>query len=556
MDLVLFITLCVAAIAIIALGVLLGQYFNLDKKYKILEKFGNELSMQNMTLEANIKHKDEMLNEQKARYEKDLSDLNVNLSKFYEANLQKVSAELLNLNAKEISQHSSNIVSEVLEKEIKPLREAMDKYSKENVRLNAIFDTNFQALSKATDEIGKKTAQLASALRGNKKIVGNWGETQLELVLENSGLKEGQNYQKQVYYVDDDGKKRFLDVVVDFGVNKKAVIDAKCSLVHYLDYINASDNDAKITAIKELAKDLKNHIDILAPKDYQKYSKDVYDYVFMFIPNENILQLAMQSNSNLYQYAYEKGIFLTTPLTMLMALRTVYLCWQNLKMDENSRQILELAGNLYDKFYGFVLDFDTIERNISTLSKTYENAKNKLSTGKGNVIKRIEDLRYLGARASKDKSLKDKIDYGDECEIIETNTQNEDKNIANLEFSTNASVNDEGFLAPKSNLNEISNNATSLNSDILNDNANEQKASSQNNLASQNIQIEMLNKSKQNEEEVKTIRKKGFKICEPNEQNQNLQASDESSSKRNLKARQSKQNAQLNGAAFSISDAN
>lgn len=556
MDLVLFITLCVAAIAIIALGVLLGQYFNLDKKYKILEKFGNELSMQNMTLEANIKHKDEMLNEQKARYEKDLSDLNVNLSKFYEANLQKVSAELLNLNAKEISQHSSNIVSEVLEKEIKPLREAMDKYSKENVRLNAIFDANFQALSKATDEIGKKTAQLASALRGNKKIVGTWGETQLELVLENSGLKEGQNYQKQVYYVDDDGKKRFLDVVVDFGVNKKAVIDAKCSLVHYLDYINASDNDAKITAIKELAKDLKNHIDILAPKDYQKYSKDVYDYVFMFIPNENILQLAMQSNSNLYQYAYEKGIFLTTPLTMLMALRTVYLCWQNLKMDENSRQILELAGNLYDKFYGFVLDFDTIERNISTLSKTYENAKNKLSTGKGNVIKRIEDLRYLGARASKDKSLKDKIDYGDECEIVEINPQHEDKNIANLEFSSNASVNDEGFLAPKSNLNEISNNTTSLNSDILNDDANEQKASSQNNLASQNIQIEMLNKSKQNEEEVKTIRKKGFKICEPNEQNQNLQASDESSSKRNLKTRQSKQNAQLNGAAFSISDAN
>lgn len=556
MDLVLFITLCVAAIAIIALGVLLGQYFNLDKKYKILEKFGNELSMQNMTLEANIKHKDEMLNEQKARYEKDLSDLNVNLSKFYEANLQKVSAELLNLNAKEISQHSSNIVSEVLEKEIKPLREAMDKYSKENVRLNAIFDANFQALSKATDEIGKKTAQLASALRGNKKIVGNWGETQLELVLENSGLKEGQNYQKQVYYVDDDGKKRFLDVVVDFGVNKKAVIDAKCSLVHYLDYINASDNDAKITAIKELAKDLKNHIDILAPKDYQKYSKDVYDYVFMFIPNENILQLAMQSNSNLYQYAYEKGIFLTTPLTMLMALRTVYLCWQNLKMDENSRQILELAGNLYDKFYGFVLDFDTIERNISTLSKTYENAKNKLSTGKGNVIKRIEDLRYLGARASKDKRLKDKIDYGDECEIIETNTQNEDKNIANLEFSSNASVNDEGFLAPKSNLNEISNNPTNLNSGILNDNANEQQASSQNSLATQNIQVEMLNKSKQNEEEVKTIRKKGFKICEPNEQNQNLQASDESSSKRNIKTRQSKQNAQLNGAAFSISDAN
>ena len=521
MDFILFVSLCVAAIAIISFGVVLSQYLGLDKKYKILEKFGNELSIKNIALEANIKHKEEILREQKAQYDKDLDKLNENLSKFYEANLEKVKAELLNLNAKEISEHSSKIVSDVLEKEIKPLREAMDKYSKENVRLNAVFDANFQALSKAADEISKKTATLASALRGNKKIAGNWGETQLELVLENSGLKEGQNYAKQVYYVDDDGKKRFLDVVVDFGVGKKAVIDAKCSLVHYLDYVNATDSEAKNTAIKELAKDIKNHIDILAPKDYQKYSKDVYDYVFMFIPNENILQIALQSNSNLYQYAYEKGIFLTTPLTMLMALRTVYLCWQNLKMDENSRRILELAGSLYDKFYGFVLDFDTIERNISTLTKTYENAKNKLSAGKGNVIKRIEDLKYLGARASKDKSLKDKIDYGDECEILDENPQEiQDKNIANLEFSKNTSINDEGFLAPKKveilekpqNL-EKSENIEKV--EILEKPESLEKVKNLEGVfsVSENIpEKKPINKSRENEEDVKTIRKKGFKI--------------------------------------------
>lgn len=448
MDIYFLIANAVAIVAILAFGILLISHINLNKNYKDLLQSSSDLNAKNLALEADAKYKNSVINEQKARYEKDLSDLSANLGKFYETTLEKAKAELINLNAQKISQSSNELVSQALQNEIKPLREEIEKYSKENVKLNAVFGTNFEALSKMASDIGQKTAELTNALRGNKKIAGNWGESQLDLVLENSGLKQGQNYEKQVYYTDDEGKKRFLDVVVDFGVGKKAVIDAKCSLVHYIDYANANSDEERAKASKELAKDVKNHIDILAPKDYQKYSKEAYDYVFMFIPNENILQAAMQSDQGLYQYAYEKGIFLTTPLTMLMALRTVYLCWQNLKIDDNSRKILKLAGDLYDKVYGFALDFDTIERNIATLSKTYDNAKNKLSAGKGNVIKRIEDLKRLGAKTNKSIN----IEYDDDEDILDEFSKDEikSKDIANLQLDEGGeAINDEGFLAPQ-----------------------------------------------------------------------------------------------------------
>ena len=448
MDIYFLIANAVAIVAILAFGILLISHINLNKNYKDLLQSSSDLNAKNLALEADAKYKNSVINEQKARYEKDLSDLSANLGKFYENTLEKAKAELINLNAQKISQSSNELVSQALQNEIKPLREEIEKYSKENVKLNAVFTANFDALSKMASDIGQKTAELTNALRGNKKIAGNWGESQLDLVLENSGLKQGQNYEKQVYYTDDEGKKRFLDVVVDFGVGKKAVIDAKCSLVHYIDYANANSDEERARASKELAKDVKNHIDILAPKDYQKYSKEAYDYVFMFIPNENILQAAMQSDQGLYQYAYEKGIFLTTPLTMLMALRTVYLCWQNLKIDDNSRKILKLAGDLYDKVYGFALDFDTIERNIATLSKTYDNAKNKLSAGKGNVIKRIEDLKRLGAKTNKSIN----IEYDDEKDILDEFSKDEikSKDIANLQLDEGGeAINDEGFLAPQ-----------------------------------------------------------------------------------------------------------
>ena len=171
--------------------------------------------------------------------------------------------------------------------------------------------------------------------------------------------------------------------------------------MHYLDYSGASDPQSEKEAAKLLAADLKNHVDNLASKDYKSYTANTYEYVFMFIPNENMLFAALSADKNLYQYAYERGIFLATPLTLLMALKTVYICWQNLKSDANVLKITDAAGALYDKMAAFLEDFAKIENSLSALSNHVANAKTKLNAGTGNIIKRVEDVRALGAKTKK-----------------------------------------------------------------------------------------------------------------------------------------------------------
>lgn len=355
----------------------------------------------------------EALNEKHA---KELETLNAKITNDFKETMQIARAELFNMHTQKITETSNELVSKTLEKEIKPLRDEIAKYASENLKLNTVFSTNFESLRAMSDQLGKQAETLANALKGNKKIAGNWGESQLDFVLENSGLILGQNYEKQVYFTDENNQKFFLDAVVDFGNGKKAVIDAKCSLVHYLEFQNASSDEEGKEKAKELAKDVKNHIDTLSSKDYHKFS-GAYEYIFMFIPNENMLYTALSGDKNLYQYAYEKGIFLCTPLTMLMALRTVYLCWQNLKIDENSRKIAQLAGSVYDKLYGFNNDFLTLERKIEDVRKTLDSAKNKLMNGKGNLNKKVEDLKVLGAKTIKNLS---EYDFNKEEETLLT----------------------------------------------------------------------------------------------------------------------------------------
>lgn len=349
------------------------------------------------------------------KHTKELEALNEKITNDFKETMKIARAELFNMHTQKITETSNELVSKTLEKEIKPLRDEIAKYASENLKLNTVFSTNFESLRAMSDQLGKQAETLANALKGNKKIAGNWGESQLDFVLENSGLILGQNYEKQVYFTDENNQKFFLDAVVDFGNGKKAVIDAKCSLVHYLEFQNASSDEEGKEKAKELAKDVKNHIDTLSSKEYHKFS-GAYEYIFMFIPNENMLYTALSGDKNLYQYAYEKGIFLCTPLTMLMALRTVYLCWQNLKIDENSRKIAQLAGSVYDKLYGFNNDFLTLERKIDEIKKTLDSAKNKLMDGKGNLNKKVEDLKVLGAKTM--KNLNEQYDFNKEEEAL------------------------------------------------------------------------------------------------------------------------------------------
>lgn len=324
-------------------------------------------------------------------------ELDAKTKEYFELKTKEMSQNILNLNTKSLGENSQKI----LEQLINPLKSEIEKYQKESLNTSTIFKTNFDNLKNETKSIMEQAKSLAQALNGNKKVLGNWGEIQLDSVLQASGLVLGSNYFKQVAYKDKDGKQKFLDAVVDFGEGKKAIIDSKCSLVNYNAYFNAQDEPQKNEYAKALSMDIKTHIKNLSSKEYQDYDTKTYEYVFMFIPNDSIFYTALNSDSTIYEYAYEKGIFITTPLTLLMALKTVYICWRNLKSDENALKIINEAGRIYDKFAVFLEHFDKLENHLNMVSKDLQNSKITLFDGSGNLFDKLENLKNLGAKTNK-----------------------------------------------------------------------------------------------------------------------------------------------------------
>lgn len=400
LDLIISVSIFIAIVAIvfaikfyISNSKLTFENSNLLQKLSNLQDIADKntaLEIQNATLNANLQNQIQINAQNKEFFDKELKD-KINL----------ISEQMLNLNAEKITKSSENLVENLLQTQIKPLKNEIEKYQKANVELNTVFRENFENLKVQSQNILNEANKLTNALKNDKKAIGNWGEMQLDLVLNSSGLELGKNYQKQAFFVDNDGNRRFVDVLVDFGNGKKAVIDSKCPLIHYVEYFNTQNQDEAKNLIKALINDIKRHIDELSDKNYAKFDSNTYDFVFMFIPNDNILNTALSNEPSLYQYAYEKNIFLTTPLTLLMAMKTVHLCWQNIKIDQNALKILIAAGKIYDKFAVFLDSFEKIGNNISTINTSYETAQNQLLKGKGNICKQLENFKELGAKTNK-----------------------------------------------------------------------------------------------------------------------------------------------------------
>ncbi|AVK81267.1 DNA recombination protein RmuC [Campylobacter fetus] len=386
------------------------RFLNLQNKFNQIElelsnskeqiQTLNTQKMENEIEKAKLKTKfDEQIHinlELKARQD----ELDLKTREYFELKTKEMSQHLLNLNTKTLGENSQKI----LENLINPLKNEIEKYQKESINTSTIFKTNFENLKTETKNIMTQAQNLAEALNGNKKVLGNWGEIQLDSVLSASGLELNKNYFKQVGYKDKDANQKYLDVVVDFGESKKAIIDAKCSLVNYNAYFNESDEVKKTQFAKALANDVKKHIELLSSKEYQDYDTKTYEYIFMFVPNDSIFYTALNQDSTIYEYAYEKGIFITTPLTLLMALKTVYICWRNLKSDENAMRILAEAGRMYDKFRVFTEQFERLETQLNTVMKTVSSSKTTLYDGSGNLLGRFENLKKLGAKTNKNIS--------------------------------------------------------------------------------------------------------------------------------------------------------
>lgn len=281
----------------------------------------------------------------------------------------------------------------------KKVEETYEKGLKDQTDLKAELKKLYELNHKISDEANN----LTRALKGDVKKQGNWGEIVLERILERSGLTEGQEFQREVVAQNAEGKTIRPDVIVNLPDKKHIIIDSKVSLIAYERYVNTDDPNEKIQFIKKHLDSLKAHIKGLNAKHYSSSKQfNSPDFVLLFIPIESSFSLAIEQDQQLFNIAWDNKVVLVSPSTLLATLRTIASIWQQENQTRNALEIARQSGALYDKFVGFITDIDKIGKNIETLQKSYEDASNKLSTGKGNLVSRVERLKGLGAATSKE----------------------------------------------------------------------------------------------------------------------------------------------------------
>ena len=252
------------------------------------------------------------------------------------------------------------------------------------------------------NKLSQDALNLANALKGDSKTQGDWGESRLELLLEKSGLTNGVHFSTQAAYKDDEGKLKKPDFIINLPENKHLIIDSKVSLTAYVEYYNAEDEITEQQAIKRHLDSIKRHYMELSDKDYPNlYGINTPDHVLMFVPNEPALMLALNEDKNLYLNALEKNIVLVSASTLLATLSTVASIWKQEDQKRNALEIAKEGGLLYDKFEGFVQDLIKVGKSIKSSKDSYEDAMSKLTEGRGNIIKKIENLKDLGAKTKK-----------------------------------------------------------------------------------------------------------------------------------------------------------
>ena len=276
-----------------------------------------------------------------------------------------------------------------------------DSYGKESQQRFAL-EKGIRDLMQQTAQIREDAVNLTNALKGESKTQGIWGEVILERVLEKSGLRKGREYEAQVALKDEDGRLRQPDVVVHLPENKDVIIDAKVSLTAYQAYFSAGDDTARAAFLKQHIQSIRSHIKGLSAKNYPHLDKvRTLDYVLLFLPVEAAFALAVQEDERLFIDAFERNIILVGPSTLLATLRTIQSIWRYEYQNKNALEIAAQAGRLYDKFVGFVQDLDKVGERLGQTRQAWDDAYNKLSSGHGNLVTRVERLRKLGARASK-----------------------------------------------------------------------------------------------------------------------------------------------------------
>ena len=277
---------------------------------------------------------------------------------------------------------------------IKAFHDRLENYYSAESKERYSLTKEIHNLQELNLQISEDALNLTNALKGDNKLQGDWGEMILERVLENSGLKKGREYTTQKAYGNDKGERLRPDVIVNLPDKKQVIVDSKVSLKSYDNYYKDSENADK--HLKAFIQSLNAHIKQLSDKSYHKLEGvNSLDFVLLFIPIEGAFLLAGEEDRELFNRAYQKNIILVSPSTLLAVLRVIENSWRFEYQNKNAKIIAKKAGDLYDKFSGFINEMQKIDHSLQKAKDSYDDAFKKLSSGKGNLMNRAKELKAL-----------------------------------------------------------------------------------------------------------------------------------------------------------------
>lgn len=344
----------------------------------------------------------ENLQEKLLEQKKDLEELQQKFTKEFENLANKILDEK---SQKFTEQNKTNldVILNPLKEKIKDFEQKVENaYKVESAERNTLKG-EIKSLIELNKQISEEANNLAKALKGDTKKQGNWGEVILEKILERSGLTKDSEYRMQVSTSNEEGSRIQPDAVIYLPDNKHIIVDSKVSLVAYETMVNAVTDEDREQGLRDHILSVRSHIKGLSEKSYQTSSDFTSpDFVLLFMPIESSFGLAVQADNELFTFAWDRKIVIVSPSTLLATLRTIASLWKQERQTRNALEIARQGGALYDKFKNFVDDLIEVGKKMDAAKGTYADAMNKLSSGSGNILKRIEDLKKLGAKATKD----------------------------------------------------------------------------------------------------------------------------------------------------------
>ena len=407
-------TLVFAAVGAFVAGIVLATYFertrsnaeraSLEKSSKtLLDQLNDtrarldQASTEGATQKATIAR----LEERHAATERVVEQMRVDLPETFKS----LASQVLEEKSSRFAEQNQAGLGQVLE----PLKARLEDFQnrieaarmeqvKGGVHLSAQIDKLFQSNTRFAEQANN----LASALRGSSKAQGAWGELILERILQAAGLRSGHEYHAQENYAGENGKRAQPDVVIHLPGERHLVIDSKVSLIHYEAHSIAENDAARSLAAESHTSSVRAHIRSLAEKNYQTlYGLNSLDFVIMFLPIEPAFMLAISRDDKLWEQAWQRNVLLVSPSTLLANLRTIAYIWRQEQQNRNAQEIAQQCAKLYDKFVGFVDDLEDIGKKLGQTQKSFDDAKSKLVSGRGNLIRQAEQVKKLGVKPSK-----------------------------------------------------------------------------------------------------------------------------------------------------------